>query len=237
MRPTSLDNYIGLELEMLCDDVDKVKNYVHKNNLGNNFQVGHDSSIVPVVDNFNVLEEVRKLREKRTELLDDFHYHRADEVEKQIQKLQRQLKYKSTLELRILIPEHQRQEYFKELKKLLSSQNFYVNSSCGFHVHLDMRYRNKVKALGLLFSNLEDIKKDVHPDRLKNKYCMINKTKSVSSQLKNNNKYRAINTASLREHGAIEVRLHEGTVDIKKIESWVDKLINIVTPANLRKTG
>ncbi len=237
MRPTSLDNYIGLELELLCDEVDELKDYIRKNKLDTNFQVGSDNSISTEVAPHSILERIKEHRRRR----DDFYgrglYHSGGAEEKEMYKLQRQIKHKDQAELRVLIPEHNREHYFNELSKLFKSQNFYVNDSCGFHVHLDMRCRNKVKALELLFSNLDKLKKEVDPSRLTNKYCTLNKSKSVRSQLLSKNKYRAINTASLKEHGTIEVRLHEGTVDINKIKSWVDKLIKIVTPANLGKTG
>lgn len=147
--------------------------------------------------------------------------------------------------------------HVKKVCKALKKIGCKVNKSCGLHVHLDMRNRDKRKSFKALVEELPELTKMVDKSRLKNTYCQINKTKELDKIMEVNsgsmynpttdryeyprvqcesfetNRYLAINPWSLDEHNTIEVRLHEGTIDDKKINSWIKKLVETVEKATL----
>jgi len=52
------------------------------------------------------------------------------------------------------------------------------------------------------------------PSRLNNTYCRDNRNDNSRSR------YKMINYHSVREHGTIEIRAHQGTIDADKIRAW-----------------
>ena len=60
------------------------------------------------------------------------------------------------------------------------------------------------------------LKKLVPSSRLSNSYCITDK-----SSLRNGSRYYAINTDALKKFKTIEIRLHSGTTDFKKISNWI----------------
>lgn len=127
--------------------------------------------------------------------------------------------------------------------EVLAKVDATVNTSCGLHVHLDMRqivpesqqfyncpipavskpitriYDNLVAALPLMFAMQPESRRD-------NEFCQRNK-KGVSWYMNRSKRYRAINTQSLSAHRTIEVRLGAGTVNPDKIISWVKLLLGV----------
>ena len=125
----------------------------------------------------------------------------------------------------------------KILKKLKGG----VNKTCGLHVHLDTRTRDKEAVYKTLVDKLPTLSKMVAKHRLKNRYCILNS--SISRSMINEydeapdmyhysdmgGKYNAINGCT--EYDTVEVRLHEGTLDNKKINKWIKTLTKIVNKA------
>jgi hypothetical protein len=128
-------------------------------------------------------------------------------------------------------------EYVRDIPKVLDVINRLdsgVNSSCGLHVHLDMRkilrpnlppdqcepvkkvYGNLVVAHRLLVKMLP-------PSRQKNQYCRLNS----SAQKFNQDRYSMVNADSLWRHRTIEVRSHSATLNATKIMNWVSILRHI----------
>lgn len=113
---------------------------------------------------------------------------------------------------------------FKNLEKLckaLSELGAEVNSSCGLHVHMDMRHadspkmqvfkHNAEKSLDVLFKMLPE-------NRRTSTYCR----KRWSSE-----KYSAFTTCHIENYGTVEMRAHSGTVNFEKIKNWCDILKSI----------
>jgi hypothetical protein len=105
---------------------------------------------------------------------------------------------------------------FDNLKRAIKMINkkFYgkVNSSCGLHVHLDVRDLDtaaKSKAKDNFRKALPVLSKLVAPSRLKNQYC----------RLQVGTGYSAVNGET--QFGTFEVRLHQGSLNFKKITNWV----------------
>jgi hypothetical protein len=118
--------------------------------------------------------------------------------------------------------------------KVLNSMGAMVNSTCGLHVHLDQRgfTRSESVLIGKrLGKYLPILTKLVPSSRRNNRYC-----KASVSEL-SGCRYHAVNMTSLSKHKTIEVRLHSGTTDARKIENWVRLLRSIVeSKANVKRS-
>lgn len=106
-----------------------------------------------------------------------------------------------------------------------------VNSSCGFHLHLDMRnrnpyraYNNLVKSLPLLSNMIPNERRSVEAG-----YCKLNQTSDLSEYYpdpksfttpRRSERYQAINPVSLAKFNTLEVRLHYGTLSYEAIIQW-----------------
>ncbi len=125
----------------------------------------------------------------------------------------------NSYELRILIPEHELVEVFERITRLFRTAEIKTNDSCGLHVHLDMRNREFKKSFNRLVSFQDVLFGVVNKNRWNNRFCLY----TVDSPL--NGRYRAINKHSYLRHKTIEVRLHHGTADTKKILKWINLLL------------
>lgn len=126
-------------------------------------------------------------------------------------------------EFRLLIPENKLKDVLTKFKKFAKKAKLKTNSSCGFHVHLDMRKRSAKNCYDRLMKFQDVLFGLVAKNRWGNEYCEW--TCSTNSL----GRYVAINKLSLTKHNTIEVRLHEGTVDADKIEKWVKLLLNVIS--------
>lgn len=115
----------------------------------------------------------------------------------------------------------------KKITQMMFNVNAQVNETCGLHVHLDMRNRdhklcfsNLVAAQDMLFSL-------VNSDREVNQYCQKISTRDFDMESPRH--YTAINgPESYNRRKTIEVRIHQGTTELKEIQNWVKLLMNIV---------
>lgn len=122
-------------------------------------------------------------------------------------------------ELRVLICENEFNTVITKIGKFLKEGKFSTNNSCGLHVHLDMRQRNKRACFDKLFKMQDVMYRLVKPNRWRNTYC--EKTTEYSSE-----KYQTIN--ALGHRNTIEIRLHHGTTDAKEIKNWINFLLTII---------
>jgi len=106
--------------------------------------------------------------------------------------------------------------------KVLADHKAEVNSTCGLHVHIDMRNRDEKQAFANLVKSQKLLYSMVPRSRYENTYCKPNDKglKMDSYQ----GRYLGINPSSYGEHGTIEVRLHSGTVNAEKINNWIKLL-------------
>lgn len=102
-----------------------------------------------------------------------------------------------------------------------------VNSSCGLHVHLDMRNRNYGKSFGRLFTALPLLASMVPRSRRSNSYCKINTDKDGWKNPRSD-RYLALNPTSYERHRTLEVRLHSATANANKVINWVRLLTQII---------
>lgn len=143
------------------------------------------------------------------------------------------IKYVNTddhgFEIRILDTEKNIYTTIRKVSKILKSIKAFSNESCGLHVHLDMRNRDKEKCYTRLFNNLDMLSKKVAKHRLNNDYCDLNTDINMALA----GKYNAINPKT--SINTIEVRLHEGTINDKKINDWIKTLTNILKSDKIPK--
>jgi hypothetical protein len=100
-----------------------------------------------------------------------------------------------------------------------------VNKNCGLHVHVDARHlgkdgrRTAEEVYDILASApvARQFKKLVSKSRLKNYYC---KWKNNRRDFGPRARYAAFNYKSMSEHGTLEFRMHQGSTNKIRIESW-----------------
>lgn len=134
-------------------------------------------------------------------------------------------------ELVICVSESKLDSIVKKATDVLADFDASVNKSTGFHVHIDVRNRNRdsvfgrlVAAQGLLYAMQPASRRD-------NTYCKRTKTRDRFAASKAG-RYQGVNPESIGKHSTVEVRLHAGTVSFEKIVNWVRLLINVADCAN-----
>lgn len=134
-------------------------------------------------------------------------------------------------ELNILVKQKNVTSVIRKVCAFIASIKGDVNETCGLHVHLDMRKRNKEKA----FTNLLAIQNVLYGmndiRREDNTYCSrLSPEIQLDTVLKSGlySRYRGVNAMSIAEHGTIEVRMHHGTVDAGEIINWINLLVRAV---------
>lgn len=117
---------------------------------------------------------------------------------------------------------------------LLNTNNYFVDSDCGLHVHLDApEFKENpkliIKTVKSWNKNQELINNMVADWRISNGHCELwgdADVEELESYVENGwsldgTLRGAINFGSLPYHGSIEIRQHEGTLNYEEIESWV----------------
>lgn len=130
---------------------------------------------------------------------------------------------------------------FQVLKKVLSiiPRGSYVNDSCGLHVHLDMRNRDKETAYKSLYRSLPYLTERVASSRIDNEFCRLNHDDDLESfeDSLSEDRYQAINPHSYQKHKTLEIRLKESTLDFTEASSWIKDLIDIVNGKKVNRKG
>jgi hypothetical protein len=132
----------------------------------------------------------------------------------------------NTYELRILCPENKLIWLFNKLTKFFKAGKFSVNTSCGSHVHLDMRNRNVTECYNKLLKFQHILFGLVSPKRWNNDYCKWSLESMTFGQ--SSSRFKAINDRAYGQHKTLEIRLHEGTLDMKKIQNWINLLLKAI---------
>lgn len=129
-------------------------------------------------------------------------------------------------ELTACIPESQRKVVISKIAAALKEAGALINKSCGFHVHLDMRSRDRSKAFGNLVS-AQNVFYAMNPkSRKESSYCKKTMSKDLDKE-RSGSRYKGVNAAAINKYGTLEIRIHSGTVDEAKINNWVDLLISV----------
>lgn len=131
--------------------------------------------------------------------------------------------YQDSYEFRVLSTEKELPQVLEKLGKFFKEGKFKVNSSCGLHVHLDMRYRDVRKCYQKLVDFQDILFGLVSPRRWTNEFC------EWSDPTRNQwDRFCAINYTAFAVHKTLEVRLHHGSVDTVKIGAWIQLLLRAI---------
>jgi hypothetical protein len=128
------------------------------------------------------------------------------------------------LEFRLLTTPGKISQHLLILKKILVQLKARVNTSCGLHVHLDMRRGNVHQAFANLVRSQRIWLPIIRKDRWEKFHCYRTSTVDFHTQLKLGNRYSSVNAHSYTKYKTLEVRVHQGTVSIPKIIKWVNLL-------------
>jgi hypothetical protein len=143
-------------------------------------------------------------------------------------------------ELKLLLPETNFKVIIKQVLEYLNKQGFKADTSCGMHVHIDMRNRNHKLVYKNLFKFQQTMLAMVPKPRRENKFCVPNKYSSFDEHHRNaGSRYYVINTHSIDKHKTLEVRLHHGTLDYYLISNWLkllSKIANLKTEVDMVET-
>ena len=127
-------------------------------------------------------------------------------------------------EINVLVPRSDIRE-LELVCKFLEKGQAKVNQSCGLHVHLD--FRNKETHLETAASRLTNSLKElallVPSTRRDNSYCVLGR-----NEVEAGSRYSAVNLHAFKKFKTLEVRLHSGTTNFRKISSWMLILSNII---------
>jgi hypothetical protein len=129
-------------------------------------------------------------------------------------------------ELAIIATERMIYKVINKICKVLKAHESDVNSSCGMHIHIDMRNRNKE----LVFKNLvhaQPILYAMNPKSRKTGGYSHPTEVSNFTAAKRNYSRTGINPCAYEKHKTIEVRVHAGTVNRNKINNWIRLLLAI----------
>lgn len=137
-------------------------------------------------------------------------------------------------EIRVIAPE-------KEIKKVvrivcaLIAPFGRVNATCGLHIHLDMRNRDASTSFDKLVAAQPVLFAAAKKERYTNTYCdPVPYDAHFGWQSQHVGSYGggersvAVNELAMRRHKTIEVRLFDGTLDAKTINTRIDLLLSII---------
>jgi len=126
----------------------------------------------------------------------------------------------------------------------LASAGGSVNNSCGLHVHVDIRDYDpeNLVALSIVLFAAQKRLFGMSGNRQGNRYCAewtVNTVLDIKDMARRGmsiediaeampTRYLAFNLKAFNEHGTIEFRLHEGTLDPAEITGWCRLLRDIV---------
>jgi hypothetical protein len=104
-----------------------------------------------------------------------------------------------------------------------------VDRSCGLHVHLDAREVLDVDAKAM-FRKLVRQSLPLYltqpASRRGNRYCKWTDTQDWEEG-ENGDRYKSVNPTSYHKYQTVEVRLHAGTIQAKKINYWIELIASI----------
>ena len=128
-------------------------------------------------------------------------------------------------EINVLCLETNYRNVLKRVCKVMVDAGGEVNRSCGLHIHLDMRHRDPK----VIFNNLvvsQPILYYMNPSsRAVSDYCIRTSSRELDDAHYEGR--TGINACAYVRHETIEIRIHSGTINSRKISRWVELLLTI----------
>jgi len=142
-------------------------------------------------------------------------------------------------------------EAIRRVTEALGHTDAYINSRCGFHVHVgvpsgfkkDIMFFKRLAFLYVQFENeVWDQMMPLSRRGNNNSYCLslqfspnafaaATTLRGLSSTLTGSNRYVKLNFESFFLHGTVEFRHHSGTLEFTKIKNWIDICRQLVVSA------
>lgn len=127
-------------------------------------------------------------------------------------------------------------EKLKEVCDILKACNTRVNDTCGLHIHVGVKHGisdNLAEKVHTMYRKCESvIDTFMSPSRRgkQNEYCQS--IIHTRCDLGKGDRYKKLNLVSLRKHGTIEFRHHQGTSDYEEICNWIKFCVSMVDYCN-----
>jgi hypothetical protein len=126
--------------------------------------------------------------------------------------------------------------------KVLNELDCKINTSCGLHVHHGCKesFSNPIKVAknaAMLYHKFQSKFDRMFPSsRRNNDYASPFSSYDLriinSQNIRDLNRYHAVNLQAYWRHGTVEFRQHQGSLNYKKISSWIKMTQKIMTRAN-----
>jgi len=134
--------------------------------------------------------------------------------------------HKYTHEICVLVKQSEVADIVTKLCDVLNTKlKVAVDRTCGLHVHLDMRNRKVDKCFSNLVLSQQFLYAMLPAQRRNSQYSIPVKG---AQYRKLSSRYYGINQTAVDKYGTLELRMHCGTTNAKKIISWVQLLVAIV---------
>lgn len=229
--PVSMDNYLGVEIEFLSEmDEYEIKDVLVKHGLEYNTYLTEDGSVGGLHPEVEKID--RRLLEIRLKYKNEYMRYGNDEEYQTLENKRYDYNEYNGHELRVLATERDMKKVLIKVGRVLKEVKAFINTTCGLHVHLDMRQRDPKKCFDLLFAKQDEMFQMVNVSRRNNNYC---KKALKAFNTNGGERRRAINTSAIEKHNTIEIRVHEGTVDTKDITLWCKYLVSTLQGVKLTK--
>jgi hypothetical protein len=144
-------------------------------------------------------------------------------------------------EVRVLLEETNFEETLGKICEVIKGIGFKTDETCGTHVHLDMRNRDVKRCYANLFKTQLLLRKFLTRDRKHNVFCMKNAFPTYDEHMANatgrESRRCSINTLSYTKYKTLEVRMHQGTLDVEKLVPFIKLLTKVANyEGTLEKT-
>lgn len=134
------------------------------------------------------------------------------------------------VEMRVLCKESDYIQVLAKLAKVLKDPTCdgKVNTSCGCHVHFDMRNRNVERVYENLCCMQRVIRSILPEKRRSNNFCRAPKSPFYHEQMNQTDHYDAISLSAYKKQKTIEIRYLEGQVNTDVIGNWIKMWIELI---------
>lgn len=212
MIPQTQDKYLGIEIEFVSDlSFEEIEDILFEMNLNLFCDLKTDGSVI------------------YTDKWGNKGKHPTEDYEQDI--------IWEGYELCVLTKQRNLFSTLEKLKPFFRKIDAWVNDSCGLHVHLDMRNRNVHTSYVRLVDSLDEMKRILPASRINaNAYNKFLDKETYMKQYYDGMKRdfhkqyirSAITIESYIKYKTLEVRSHEGTLNMGEIYNWCQYLLSII---------